>query len=155
MEACCQGWLAQRESVRLVTRRSGFNSRRRTDKFFFLAVADTICETPIYSKSFFCKNTDNAIYWTKKQSSTLPVWKRVLLPETNGLTRYTTVNHSYEKNGICNLQQYQLTSLTYGGAQALIGNRPRRQEGPSGDRKEDNRTGSRTWDTPWNRGCLE
>ena len=28
----------------------------------------------------------------------------------------------------------------YGGVQALIGNRPRRKEGPAGDRYEDNRT---------------
>ena len=40
-----------------------------------------------------------------------------------------------------NLLQYQLTDLTYGGVRALIGNRPRRKEGPSGDRYEDNRTG--------------
>ena len=68
------GRLAQRESVRLVIQRSGFNSRRRTDEFFFLAVANTICETPIYSRPFFGENTDNAIYWTK---SSLQLYLRV------------------------------------------------------------------------------
>ena len=42
-----------------------------------------------------------------------------------------TVNHStMRKKRICNLQQYQLTSLTYGGAQSLIGLGQVTMEGP-------------------------
>ena len=146
----CRGRLAQRESVRLVIQRSEFDSRRRIGEYFFLAVAEKFAGPRFIRKILLFSGIIRSTPSTgqKVVFNSTSVWKGThpkIGPMTSNLRGWMTSYIFYCTIQIirrhCNLLQYQLTDLTYGGVRALIGNRPRRQEGPPGDRYEDNRTG--------------
>jgi len=96
------------------------------------------------------KRSSSLSLYEKERTYKLVLWRHLECGMMSYLLYYAILLLRY-----CNLLQYQFTSSTYGGVRTLIGNRPRRQEGPPGDRKEDNRRGSWTRDKPWNRGCPE
>ena len=94
------------------------------------------------------------LYWVKRNVASeighMTEWTDDVILLYYAILQYTS-----------NLRQYHLTGLTDGGVRALIGlgqddgrsHRPSIWRGGCRGRKEDNRTVSRTWDTPWNRGC--
>ena len=147
----CRGRLVQWETVRLPIQRSGFASRlrqmillSRREKSHYMLDPDLSNFSSAKKAQAPSTGSKSGLYTLclhKKGNIAFKNWlygsvgfKRWAHNHMNLLPNSTTTQH-------CNLLQYQLTDLTYGGVRALIGNRPRRMEGPSGDRYEDNRTG--------------
>ena len=112
--------------------------------------------------NYFSAKSNNAIYWThKKRSSSLSLHEKErtykLVLWRHVLRQVDAWRHTYSTT-----QLNKLIPATFSGNSLRINQRwikvltswrrPRRYGGPAG-RNEENRTGSWTWDTPWNRGC--